>query len=136
MDAHAIAAAPPIFEGHHRGLAERLHALGSALDTCRRKRRTGEDALHSLHRCMTGLHHMAAMHFADEEKLMEDVLYPELQAHAAQHRDFLRIMEELTLQVRTTVPPDATLDVLASWWHAHAQGADRALTEFLCRGGV
>lgn len=125
-----------LFEGHHQGLKEhigRLHqgALQSPPDM-----EAVTEALHTIQA-------FAEAHFADEEKLMDDVSYTDRAAHGQEHRDFLLSIRRLRETVEdadgksSEVPGVAALAwSLAQWWESHALNYDRRLVEFMCRGGV
>lgn len=141
-----------MFEGHHKGVGARIERVWLATEALRLPARQRRPVAHQpvvhqpvahqidhVRASLADLRAFAAMHFVHEEKLMEDVLYPQRDRHRDRHRAFLAWMdrleaaaEEAPHRLRTCGP--ATL--LAGWWEAHAQGQDRALTEFLCRGGL
>lgn len=129
-----------MFEGHHKGVDPLIERIGLAAEDLRGPARHGHvDAVERLRSALTELQSYAEVHFAQEEKLMEDVLYPQRDHHVARHRAFLSWMDRVQAVVqgapyrlRATSPGV----VLAGWWEAHARGQDRALTEFLCRGGI
>lgn len=132
------AARPPleVFEGHHRGLVERLAALETALEACRRHHPAASDTQRFMS-SLEALQRMAELHFADEEKLMDDVLFPDRHDHASRHREFLTLMAGMVaVASRGETLPGAPVEHLSAWWRDHALGPDRALTDFLCRGGI
>jgi len=116
-------------------VGDRIKALSAALEAVNSRPETGAP----LRDCLNDLRRFAATHFAAEEKLMEDVFYPERADHVRRHRDFLAWLDRLEAASRDEprrVRAAGPTVVLAGWWEAHALGQDRALSEFLCRGGL
>lgn len=125
-----------LFEGHHQGLKDhigRLHrgALQSPPD------------LEEVMAALQTIQAFAEAHFADEEKLMDDVSYTDRSAHGQEHRDFLlyirRLREATELAAHDASEASGVAALawsLAEWWESHALNYDRRLVEFMCRGGV
>jgi hemerythrin-like metal-binding protein len=85
-----------------------------------------------------GVSDYAGYHFDAEEKRMREAADPEIEAHLAQHREFLGRSigfllsfvdgrEELTVEV---------LDYLTGWWVAHITGTDKNLGRYLAGRGA
>lgn len=129
-----------MFEGHHKGIGARIERIGLAAELLRGPvRRADPEAIDRLRSGLADLRGYAEVHFAQEEKLMEDVLYPQRDRHVARHHAFLSWMDRLDAASRDEphrLHASGPATVLAGWWEAHARGQDRALTEFLCRGGI
>jgi hemerythrin-like metal-binding protein len=124
-----------LFEGHHHGVDERIRAVVAAMEHS--AARAAPTAL--LGDRLDDLRAFAATHFAAEEKLMEDVFYPQRAEHVRRHRDFLAWLDRLENASRQDpryIRTPGSVAVLAGWWEAHSLGQDHALTEFLCRGGI
>lgn len=125
-----------VFEGHHRELKGRLQRFGEAI---------GKGGLDDpakaaeIVSALTEISSFAEAHFADEEKLMEDVEFPHVGDHRAEHRQFLDWMVNMK-EVAATEPrrliADHAVMALVDWWEAHAIASDRPLADFLCRGGI
>lgn len=128
------------FEGHHRGLRAHLTRLASA--TAQPLVSGAESRAQWKVEVMAGvaaLRGFAEMHFADEEKLMEDVAYPGAADHAREHRAFLAWLERIDALIETDgarLREEATAQALVTWWETHATDHDASLADFLCRGGV
>jgi hemerythrin-like metal-binding protein len=79
------------------------------------------------------------LHFAEEEKFMDDISYPERKAHQAQHVTFmaqLGALESDLMVGQDAQPWSANARQLCQWWENHARDYDRLLADFLCRGGI
>lgn len=119
-----------LFEGHHRTLRDRIIRLSDAMTADRHAATL--DAL-------TGIRGFAEVHFAEEEKLMDDVGFPARSLHGAHHREFLDWMADVEVRAvhgLTHLAGDRILGRLTLWWDQHARHHDRALADFLCRGGI
>ncbi|SIS68476.1 bacteriohemerythrin [Insolitispirillum peregrinum] len=118
-------------EGHHRGLRQKIDHIAQSC------RALPADQM-MIAESLAALQVFAATHFADEEKLMDDVHYPDRGSHHHQHRHFLDLIRDL----QTTVSQDGLSDgmdvpgQIAAWWEQHSVIHDRALVDFLCRGGI
>lgn len=125
-----------VFEGHHRDLKEHLERLsvlvsGGGLGDA--------SVVASLRNSLTDLKVFSEVHFASEEKLMEDVRFPGLAGHQIDHRGLLDWLGRL---IATTddnprrLATDQSVTALVTWWEAHARSHDRPLADFMCRGGI
>ena len=127
------------FEGHHKGLKAHLLRLAEATDQpvprdSAAREQWQADILDSL----SGLRGFAELHFAEEEKLMEDVSYPGTSNHMREHRAFIQYLDDLQSLVADGAPNVQEMPggVLAQWWDRHSTEFDSALAAFLCRGGI
>lgn len=129
-----------LFEGHHRGLRGHIRTLTAA--TSQPPPATPDDrALWAaeITASLRDLRNFAEVHFAEEEKLMEDVEFPSHQEHARQHQDFmlwLDRLDALLAQDAAQLHRDAIGPTLGNWWETHAVQFDAQLSAFLCRGGI
>lgn len=118
-------------EGHHRGLRQKIDHLEQSCRTLPADQMRIAESL-------AALQVFAETHFADEEKLMDDVHYPHRSNHHQQHRHFLDLIRDLQTTVSQNGLPDG-MDIpghIAAWWEQHSVIHDRALVDFLCRGGI
>jgi hemerythrin-like metal-binding protein len=129
-----------LFEGHHRGLREIIDALVDAAAACDEapydpdKRQAVEDGFALLRR-------FSLQHFAEEEKFMDDISFPERKSHQAQHAEFMAQIASLEplLTAQGAVESHHWSGIairLFEWWESHALNYDRSLADFLCRGGI
>lgn len=77
------------------------------------------------------------MHFLSEQLLMRLQAYPAYDSHLQAHE---RLMDEVRELERRFVAGDvpsslAAATLLHDWLHEHVTGPDRALADFLARGG-
>ncbi|TLM65955.1 MAG: bacteriohemerythrin [Deltaproteobacteria bacterium] len=74
-------------------------------------------------------------HFAEEEKLMREVNYPDAQAHADEHRAFRKLVLSLREQVAEHGPTISLLTDanrrLLDWLVDHIKKSDRAMGGFV-----
>jgi hemerythrin len=74
------------------------------------------------------------MHFDSEEKLMEKVGYPDMEAHKEQHRLFREKMLELQRRYRhvpDAVSAEEVLYLIQDWFSHHILGTDMDLKPFV-----
>ncbi len=86
-----------------------------------------------VHNALVELSNWAKFHFAVEESLMRIFNYPDLDAHAASHREFMeriRSFEEGTLRDGVA---DEVAGFLKDWLQGHICTADRRYAEFVRR---
>ena len=71
-------------------------------------------------------------HFADEEKYMADIQFPELDRHKLIHQDLLSKLKTNIQAYRATSGPvpESLFDFLRIWLSAHIQGVDMKYGEF------
>jgi hemerythrin-like metal-binding protein len=127
-----------LFEGHHRGLREIIEALTAAAGACDHAPQS-ERCRAALGESLDRLKHFSSLHFAEEEKFMDDISYPERKAHQAQHVTFmaqLGALESDLMVGQDAQPWSANARQLCQWWENHARDYDRLLADFLCRGGI
>lgn len=81
------------------------------------------------------LHHLAKStieHFAEEEKLMTSIDYPQITAHKAKHEDLTRQAKELLAKFQQSKPVLSTTisTFLANWLEHHIKDEDFTLIQY------
>ena len=112
-------------DGQHRQLVDALNELADAVEAGR--------GAEQLQLTLDFLVIYADMHFSDEENLMRNGGYPDLEPHIAQHRAFMAKAEDLRAQAAAGF---ATLDVallefLKDWLMNHIMQQDKAFESYL-----
>lgn len=74
-------------------------------------------------------------HFRAEEKLMEQMGYPELAVHRQQHRDFVRLLQQFSGPTATHIPGPALGKLLRKWLRGHILAADRSYAFYASETG-
>lgn len=74
-------------------------------------------------------------HFAEEEKLQEEIAYPGLAEHKEKHEEFKHAVEDLhTMLEEEEGPTDAFVKALnetvTDWLFRHIKGFDRSVAEY------
>jgi hemerythrin len=109
-------------DAQHRELFARIDRL---LDAMLRNDRT-EAA-----RLLAFLREYVVVHFAAEERLMEETAYPDVQRHVAEHRRFGAQMRELDAEFREEGPTASLVLRLeheaVAWLHDHVYFTDVAV---------
>ncbi len=117
-------------DGQHRELFGRVGAL---LDASR-ARRSREEVV----RLLEFLGGYVVEHFACEERTMAGAGYPKLEGHRSEHRQFLKELEILRLELKSAGPtPLFVIHVgnrVTEWLREHIYRTDRLLGEFLKAG--
>ena len=112
-------------DGQHRQLVDALNELADAVEAGR--------GAEQLQLTLGFFVIYADMHFSDEENLMRNGGYPDLEPHIAQHRAFMAKAEDLRAQAAAG---SATLDVallefLKDWLMNHIMQQDKAFESYL-----
>lgn len=74
-------------------------------------------------------------HFADEEKLMARIGYPDLAAHRLQHCQFVDTLTQYAGPSRTETSPWEFAQLLRGWLRTHIRVVDRRYAEFIRERG-
>jgi hemerythrin-like metal-binding protein len=87
----------------------------------------------TLSETISSMVHHAYVHFASEEKYMEQVNYPDLKQHVLEHVSFILRTLELSLKVKegTSNNQLELLSYLTEWYASHVLGADRLYVPYL-----
>jgi hemerythrin len=89
----------------------------------------------TVHRLFWFLEAYAVTHFKDEEKLMQQLAYPEFLQHRKQHQDFTvevgRIKELLKTEGPTPRLVSSMTRFVSSWLIQHISTMDRAIGAFV-----
>jgi methyl-accepting chemotaxis protein len=74
----------------------------------------------------------ASRHFADEEKFMARINYPDAAEHGHQHRIFIERLDALAEDYRTGAPIRGidVIGLLGNWWQSHIKGSDGKVAQF------
>jgi hemerythrin len=77
----------------------------------------------------------ALEHLRYEEAWLEEIGYPELEEHKAQHRDYRLTVAKFCIVTSsgTMEVTPALLDYLSKWWTSHILTEDQKYREFFCQ---
>jgi hemerythrin-like metal-binding protein len=91
----------------------------------------------ALRRIFDELLEYAGYHFAEEERLMEQVHYPDLTAHHTHHEHLVDLVHRCRAQLEAGTPGADTqaLEFVKTWLQSHVLEADREIGVYLTRGG-
>lgn len=88
----------------------------------------GGASLDALLRTLREIRQYAAFHFASEENVMEEMGYPDLQAHRGCHEALLAAVDEkIRLLPAHAAAPKELLGFLADWFAQHTSQEDHKL---------
>lgn len=90
----------------------------------------------ALRRVFDELLEYAGYHFAEEERLMEQVDYPDLAAHHTHHAQLANLVQQYRAQLRAGVAGAEmqALEFVKTWLHSHVLDADREIGVYLGGG--
>jgi hemerythrin len=113
-------------------LDDQHRALLGAVNVMLREQKDNYDA-EKFSDALFSLIHYAYIHFATEERYLEQVHFPDLNQHVLEHIDF--IMKTLSLALKIESEKDEKrielLRYLKEWYSNHVLGSDRQYVPFL-----
>jgi hemerythrin len=122
-DSYSVHAAG--IDAQHKKLFDLINSLHAAMIQGK-----GKEVLEQI---LDGLMDYTRVHFADEEKMLEKINYPDLQAHVAEHDAFIRKAYALQTDYRNgklalTLP---VMDFLKGWLINHILKTDKKYMPFV-----
>jgi hemerythrin len=77
----------------------------------------------------------AKNHFAEEEKLMQTISYPEFTPHREMHQNFARQISGFLLQLKEGRPPELSklFKFLVEWLQSHVVNEDKKIGQFMSK---
>lgn len=116
-----------MIDSQHKVLIEKINDL---VASCAEKR----DKLNAV-RMLNYLADYTEFHFQAEEKLQEEIGYPELEEHRKKHQELRQTVEDLHQMLEEEEgPSDAFVDQLnkkvIEWLYYHIKGFDRSVAEY------
>jgi len=72
-------------------------------------------------------------HFSNEERVMENASYPDIENHKSQHRKFVERLELVYDELKSGSDPSgkSLLNLLGSWWTTHIKTSDQKLARYM-----
>lgn len=116
----------PAMDAHHKRLFELIDELHEAVDAGR-----GEQALGQI---IDALSAYTRYHFEEEERMMERVGYPTLDAHRQLHREFVQQIQACEADLQRGATRVATLKLLntaSKWLRDHIMNVDQGYSVLL-----
>lgn len=114
----------PRIDAQHKKLFDMAGAVESIADRSVSKRKIKD--------LLTEFFHYMRDHFSDEEKYMEEINYPELEAHRKIHKEIIQSMVHLIGSIKTTNDLKERLYLISKkWLLEHILFEDMKITEFL-----
>ncbi|UFS70002.1 hemerythrin family protein [Geomonas sp. RF6] len=111
----------------HKLLFDKVNAFLTACET--------KAGLDEINRLFWFLEAYALTHFREEERLMQEIMYPDLVKHKERHLAFVKEVNVLKERLRQEGPTD-TLTAsaklfISEWLYEHISKMDRALEEYV-----
>jgi hemerythrin len=112
---------------HHKKLLEYFAELEKEMQSSNAERQSGV--------ILKALADYAEFHFAEEERLMRSMNYPELASHLNQHLYFTDQVREMFEQLQSgMLPPQSLLSFLKDWFVNHILMEDKKYGEMMKQG--
>lgn len=116
-----------MIDGQHKELIEKIASLEEACET-------NQDKATAV-KLLNYLADYTDFHFAEEEKLQEEIAYPGIEEHKAKHAEFKKAVEELHEMLEEDEgPTDAFVaqlnEKVTDWLFHHIKGFDRSVAEY------
>ena len=115
-----------LIDSQHKELIDRINDL---IKSCEEKK-DAEEAMKMLDFLVDYTH----FHFSAEEKLQEDMQFPGIDRHKAQHREFVETVGQLKDKLAKEGPTDEFVDLVnekvTEWLYGHIKVFDRAVADF------
>lgn len=124
---HSVGVA--MFDQEHQRLTKLMSQIHASVNEDRDRDRAKN--------LLEALIHETGAHFAHEERVMEEVGYPEREAHAAEHAALLQQAKDLFQKFQSgTISALALPAFLKTWLISHMQHTDRKYAAHMRRNGV
>lgn len=116
-----------LIDSQHKELIDRINKL---LDSCE----LGKGKTTAVN-TLDYLAEYTDFHFAAEEKLQQEIQYPEYDKHKAQHEIFKQTVKELEEMLQEEEGPSAAFvekveENVIKWFYTHISGFDRSVAEY------
>ncbi len=118
------------FDNQHKRLIEMVNQLNDAMNSGK-----GHDALKSI---LDGLIQYTATHFADEEKILAQQNFPDLEQHKLAHKELVKTALELQKKFHgsSSALSGEVMNFLRNWLVNHIQGVDKKYGVYLNGKGI
>ncbi len=116
-----------MIDSQHKELIGKINGL---LESCE----LGKDKIAAI-KTLEYLADYTEFHFGEEEKLQEEIEYPGIKEHKAEHVKLIRVVEELHEMLEEEEgPTDAFVaqvnENVIQWLYKHIKGFDRSVAEY------
>lgn len=116
-----------MIDSQHKELIGKINGL---LESCE----LGKDKIAAV-KTLEYLADYTEFHFGEEEKLQEEIEYPGIKEHKAEHAKLFRVVEELHEMLEEQEgPTDAFVaqvnENVIQWLYKHIKGFDRSVAEY------
>ncbi len=113
-------------DDQHKQLVQMLNDLCDAFDS--------PDRENVVATCLSKMKKYSQEHFTDEEQLVKDNNYPEIEAHIKEHEIFIeKVSAYKAAQIEQYLPFQDMLEFLKSWLVEHITESDQKIAAFLKR---
>ena len=128
---NSLAVGVELIDDQHKQLLEKLNDISKAIEADRGVEKIGNTLDFMLE--------YTDFHFSTEEKLMEELDYPDMKSHKALHREFVTTLKDMIKDFLEDGPTrelaTATNTLLLNWLIKHIKEIDHRFGEFLNEKG-
>lgn len=123
-----------LIDRQHQQLFQAIHDLDHALHL-------PQVDTEQVFQCLVFLLDYTKTHFADEEQLMAECAYPDIEVHRTEHATLIRRLDELSHQISSYSAKDPLLGealgefLTGKWLQSHVIESDHLLIPYLARLG-
>jgi hemerythrin len=107
----------PIIDEQHRGIVTAINTLFEFI-----KQGQGQEALKPT---FLVLEQYTQLHFKTEQRLLEEIKYPDLEGHIGLHRKLIDNTGQIKRASLANNDPDMVMVFLKEWWLGHINKEDR-----------
>jgi len=113
----------PIIDEQHRGIVSAINTLFEFI-----KQGQGQEALKPTFLVLEQYTHL---HFKTEQRLLQEIKYPELEAHILLHKKLTDNTQRIERESIVNNNPDMVLAFLKEWWLGHINKEDRKYASYV-----
>ena len=113
----------PIIDEQHRGIVSSINTLYEFI-----KQGQGQEALKPTFLVLEQYTHL---HFKTEQKLLQEIKYPDLEAHIGLHKKLITNTEQIKSTSFINNDPNVVMLFLKEWWLGHINKEDRKYIPYI-----
>jgi hemerythrin len=113
----------PIIDEQHRGIVSAINTLFEFI-----RQGEGQEALKPT---FLVLEQYTRLHFKTEERLLQQIKYPDFEAHVGLHRKLVDNTEQIRRTSLASNDPDMVMVFLKEWWMGHINKEDRKYAPYV-----
>ena len=113
----------PIIDEQHRGIVTAINTLFEFI-----RQGEGQEALKPT---FLILEQYTQLHFKTEQRLLQEIKYPDLEAHIGLHKKLIDNTDHIKRASLANNDPDMVMGFLKGWWLGHINNEDRKYAPYV-----